>query len=812
LTEKLLNLPLNNCEVCPLLKEGSYNPHNYWGNLDHPDVLFVGEAPGKTEKATGKVFQGRAGKKLISNLKAIGIDNFAMTNVVACRPEVIDKSGFEEKIKDRKPSPTEIKHCAENLDAIIAQVKPKFIVALGATAMQRFKITGGITNNRGSFFDTSYGKVLPIFHPAYILRSPNFEIEFKQDLEKLKSAIETGDITRSKPTGNYIVIEEIEDVEILEKELSSAKVFAFDIESTGLRFYKDKIMGIGFCAKEGLAYYIPLLESRTLKQYWGEEQGLVIDTLSRIMSDPKPAKIAHNGKFDIKFIQHHWNIKVRNFAIDTMLLHYLLDENRPHGLKGLAGFYFPEMKDYDLELRDSLKVKDMDDETFGNVPLEILGPYCAMDCETTYRLAKILIPELKKFPKLQKLFFDLYMPLSKVYTEAELLGVKIDVKYIHQITKESKAKIRRLQRKIFEVAGEEFNLNSPKQLIEILFTKLQFPILLKTASGNPSTAEAALKAIQGKRLKNKKIIDWILEYRGLNKMTSTYLEPMVNRADEHDRIHPSFLLHGTVTGRVSSKDPNIQNIPRDPRIKGMFIPEEGYHFVEMDFSQAELRVMAYYSKDVVMTKQYEQGEDIHLSTACFIFKLKPEEITKRQRKIAKLVNFGYLYGASAKKAHQSITEKMQGDETGITQREAQLFRDRFFQQYAGIDRFIKKSRSLIKREKQIENCFGRIRRLPQIDSPYEEKIAEAMRQGLNALIQGTASDLTQIALIKIHKFLIPYKSRFLFTVHDAIVLEVHESELHLLPILKKIMEEKRKPFNFPIEADIEQYKRRWGND
>jgi DNA polymerase-1 len=192
--------------------------------------------------------------------------------------------------------------------------------------------------------------------------------------------------------------------------------------------------------------------------------------------------------------------------------------------------------------------------------------------------------------------------------------------------------------------------------------------------------------------------------------------------------------------------------------------------------------------------------------------LPPAEISKRQRKIAKLVNFGYLYGASARKAHQSISEKLQGDEISITLREAEQFRRDFFIKYTGIDRFIKKVKRHIMVKKTIVSCFGRIRRLPQVESPYEEKKQEALRQGLNALIQGTASDLTQLALVQIHKFLIPYKSRFLFTVHDAILLEVHKSEKHLLTKLKQIMEQSRKPFNFPVEADISVFKNRWGND
>jgi DNA polymerase-1 len=803
---KGLTLPLSNCFKCSLYRPVSYNPHNYWGTLKNPDVLFIGEAPGKTEKETGKAFQGRAGRLLQDSLRKVGIESFAIANVVACRPEAIDpKYG---KIKDRKPTATEIRHCGENLDAIIAQVNPRYIAALGATAMNRMKITGGITVNRGIMVETEYGQVIPIFHPAYILRAPNFITEFEADLKTLKGFI-SGNQDIKKPQGDYIVIEDSTEVEELEKILSSRKAFSFDIETDGLTFFKDKIMGIGFCNKVGIAYYVPLLKSVSKEPVWGDHQSSVIESLKRIMTNPAK-KIAHNGKFDIKFIQHHWNIEVNNFWVDTMLLHYVLDENKPHGLKELAGFYFPEMRNYNQALRTALTVKDFGDESFGNVPLEILGPYCAMDCESTYRLAKVLLPELT--PPLKKLFMSFYMPLSKVYTEAEILGVKIDVPYIKTIADENDERILELEKTIFEIAEEEFNINSTQQLSHVLFDKLNYPILNKTLSGKPSTAEGALKELTKKLRKKSPILTCVMEYRRLKKMNSTYLRPMVEKVDGNSRIHPSFLLHGTVTGRISSKGPNIQNIPRDPRIKGMFIPEKDYLFVETDFSQAELRVMAYYSGDKVMTQQYMNGEDIHLATAAFIFMKDPSEITKEERKTAKLVNFGYLYGATPQKAHSSINERVDADQEVISLREAKLFRDKFFQNYAGIEKFIRITRMGILRRGYIKSCFGRIRTLPQTESPYDEKRSEAQRQGLNALIQGTASDLTQLALIAMHKFLKPYKSRFMFTVHDAIVFEVHKSEKHLLPKLKKIMEGKYKPFEFPMVADIEIFEHRWGND
>lgn len=804
-TTKEINLPLNNCANCTLYQEKTYHPHNYWGNLNKPDVLFIGEAPGATEQQTGLAFQGRSGQLLKKTLEEIGITNYAIANVVACRPEGLNAYG---KPVDRKPTSTEIKNCSDNFDAIVNHIKPRFIAALGATACSRLKVKGGITSVRGVMSETPYGKVLPVFHPAYILRSPNFKVEFKQDLKLLKDFIDDK-VDIKKPQGDYIIIEDPSEMEALEKDMASRKAFAFDIETDGLKFYENTIMGIGFCNRVGQAYYVPLYKSVSKDPYWGEHQDMVVESLKRIMTNPVK-KMAHNGKFDIKFIDYQWGIQTKNFAVDTMLLHYVLDENRPHGLKTLAGFYFPEMKDYDKYLREALTIKDFDDESFGNVPVEILGPYCAMDCETTYRLAKKLIPELKG--KLKKLFYNFYMPLSKVYQASETIGVKIDVPYIEKIYDENEIKLVDIETEIYRLAGKEFNIASTKQLTEVLFDDFGYPVTLETSSKSPSTSELALKLLI-KKLGNKApIVPLILEFRGLKKMNTTYLKPMLEKVDGNDRIHPSFLLHGTVTGRVSSKGPNIQNIPRDPRIKGMFIPEQGYKFVEIDYSQAELRVMAFYSKDKLMTEQYVKKQDIHLATASFIFMKKPEDVTKDERKTAKLVNFGYLYGATPQKAHSSINERVAAEKEVITLVEAKTFREKFFANYFGINRFIANTRRNILKTGEITSCFGRVRRLPQVQSPLDEKKAEAQRQGLNALIQGTASDLTQLALIRIHKFLLSYKSRFLFTVHDAIVFEIHETEMHLIDEIKEIMEQKVAGFDFPLEADVDIFNNRWGNN
>lgn len=804
--EKKLKLPLTDCESCPLYREASYHPHNYRGNLENPDVVFIGEGPGRAEEETGLVFMGRAGKLLERLCKRFEINNYALFNIVQCHPKIMDQRG---KSKDRKPTSTEIRLCRENLEAFLEQVKPRFICTLGAPATNWMKITGGIGRNRGVLVETSYGKVFPTYHPAYILRSPGFIKDLEEDLQTLKSLIDgTFKEEEMKPRGQYAVVKTLEGVLKVEQMMSNAKHIAFDIETDGLTFHRHDIMGIGFCRREGYAYYIPILTAVDKESFWGENQQEVLKSISRVLtSDNK--KIAQNGKFDIKFIYHYWGIKVKNFWLDTMLMHYLIDENRRHGLKEVGGSHFPEMKDYNRKLRECLTEKKEEEQDFGKVPTQILGEYCGMDCETTFRLAKLLLPRLST--KQKKLLFDLYMPLSEIYTDAELVGIKIDKEYVENLMCKYEGIAGNCLEDVYEHAGEEFNINSYPQLGQILYKKLKFPVIKKTNSGKPATDKATLKELP-RNHKHSGIIEGILKYRSTLKMISTYFRSMLEKVDINDRIHPNFKLTGTVTGRLSSSSPSVQNIPRGPEMRGMFIPEEGYELVSVDYSQIELRVMAFYSKDKEMTRGYMEGEDIHLATACVLFDLPPEKITKTQRKYAKLWNFGAMYGGAPRTIMNAVNEKLGPEDRKITLKEAERFRAIFFKKYGGIERHIREVHRLITKKKYIENIFGRRRRLPEIDSPEQEVQAEALRQGLNAEIQGTASDLTQISVTKLPPILKNRKTRFLFTVHDDILFESPKNELNVILNIKTMMEDVPEGFNFPVEADIERYPKRWGND
>ena len=807
--EPLIDLPLSNCKNCPIYDPKNHHPHNYWGNLDDPEVLFVNESPNPINPRTGKQHNSQDSMLLKRRCTEVGITNFAVYNLVACYAEKENKWG---KMVQKKPAATEIKCCFENLEAVINTLKPKFIVPLGAKPTKRLKVKGKFMTSRGIVHDTPYGKVFPVLSPGYILRSPNYVDDLVGNLKILKKLID-GNYIRPKPKGKYLLADTLPKVEMLINALFKAHRFSFDIETTGLVFYRNKILGIGFSPKGELGYYIPInvkSPDGDIVSYWPKDiEDKVVGLIKNLMEDPYSQKVAHNGKFDLKNLKYHWDIDAKNFYIDTMLLHYLIDENRKHGLTGLAAKYYPEMKNYDAELQRQLSQRKQDEENFADADLETVSTYCATDCDITQRLSYTLYEEADE--QARNLLHNFYMPLSNVYMKSELVGVKIDIPYAKKtLAKYEKLAAEELQ-KVYDIAGEEFNLRSPKQMAHILFDKLNFPIIVKTDSGNPSTAEGTLKEMP-KNIPHREIIDHILNYRGYDKMISTYLKSFIEKADEDGRIHPGFLLHGTVTGRLSSKGPNIQNIPRNPEIKGMIIPEDDYLLVEADYSQAELRVMAYYSGDREMTKAYKNGEDIHRKTASQAFKKPPEEIDKKERKKAKLVNFGYVYGATAAKATASINEKAEDDSQKVTLKEMEFFRTEFFKLYSGVMKYIKQTHRVIQRDKQVTSIFGRRRRLPQIKSPIESKQKEALREGLNAIIQGTASDLTQMALIKIDQLFEGYKSRFLYTVHDAIICEIHKSEHFLIPKIKEIMETPPDGFDFPLVADTEIYQERWSKD
>jgi DNA polymerase-1 len=841
-----ITLPLNNCLKCTLYKQNSYHPYNATGNLVNPKIIIVGEAPGSAEEATGRVFQGRAGQLMRKALGEVGINpevDCLITNVVMCRP--LDATG-----DNRKPEKAEIANCHENLEAILNYYKTiaKLIVPMGATPLKRVSSKGSITNARGTLTDCSYGKMIPSYHPAYILRNMNLLPIMRADFRFVSDFV--GGIEQEEVKGGeYIIINNMELLKWAFERLSEVEQFVFDIESTGLEFWEQKIIGISFSWRRGTGIYLPLWvreaegvadgftdqparDEFNLKPYW---PGIMdkIDNNLRVIFEGPARKTNHNIKFDIKQVEYQFACTIAQVECDSMILHYLYDENQAQGLKEICDLRYKDLRGYSEELKKIIGMSKVEEGQFADAPLSMIANYGARDSDASCRLREDVSKQLSSATI--RFLTHFYMPLTRIYATAELWGVRIDLPYIERVSKELHEKADIESKAIFELAGEEFNINSSKQLIQVLYHKLHLPTINMTKGGSPSTDEKTLKM-----LGNVPIAKRILNYRGHNKNLTTYVDKMPGISDIYGRIHPSNKLTGTVTGRLSSSAPNIQNIPRDPLIKGIFIPQEDFYLLEIDYSQIELRVMAWYSNDPVMLEEYRTGADIHALNCEMLFDVTKENSDpikfKRFRKLTKLCNFGGMYGGSAKKLMTSVNEKLEDEDPHLTMDMSQKFIDFFFSKYKGIAQYLRVQEQIIRKDKQAVSCFGRIRHLPNVDSPDQDKRSEAIREGINAVIQSTASDCTQFSIIMSELALRGFemtweqyfntepldiwntlcnpkwaKSRFLFSVHDAQIWEIHKDEVEkIIPLIKRIMLNPPPPFNMVVDAEEKVYKERWG--
>jgi len=815
-------LPLSKCNQCPLYKANTYRPYNSTGNFINPRILIVGEAPGSAEAITGKVFQGKAGQLMRRTLTEVGLNSdtscFVM-NVVHCRPT-------DEKGDNRKPERQEIACCYENVEVALSYFKNivKVIVPMGAVPLKRLTNKASITNARGIEIKNSYGSIIPSFHPAYVLRNMELLPQFKSDLTHIVNFINN---VNSNKGGEYFLADTIPKVDWLFSRLHDIKHITVDIETTGLNFWSDQILGLSFSWQRKTGVYLPL-------NIWPEDQLREIKyKLSNVLLSSDISKTNHNIKFDIKFLEYWLDIKIQSVRCDTMLSHYLLDENQLHRLKEIADIRYSDLRGYSEEIKDIVGQSKLDDGKLNDVPLEKLAIYGAKDADASFRLFEdIFCKELS--PNAKRLVTHFYVPLTRIYADSETTGVKVDKDYVIKTSEELTLKLKIAEQEIWNIAGKEFNINSPKQLVEILFTNMKLPILNLTPGGSPSTDEKTLKLMG-----NYPICAHILEYRGNAKMLSTYLIKMLNIGDENNRIHPTYKLSGTVTNRFSSESPNIQNIPRDPKIKGIFVPEKDFYLLEIDYNQIELRVMAWYSQDSVMMQEYIDNKDIHTINCMYVFGLTEEQIKtthKRFRKLTKLCNFGGMYGVSAKALMMNVNEKLEKDDPHLTLDSAQKFITFFFEKYKGIGQYIRRVTQIIYKEKKVTNCFGGTRHLPNVESPDADKKAEAVREGVNAVIQGTASNCTQFSIIMIELMFRNinidwetyfntdhitiwnwlcrpkiYKTRFLFSVHDALIFELHKDELFLETKIKEIMLKPPPPFDMIVDAEVKIYKERWGN-
>jgi DNA polymerase I len=574
-------------------------------------------------------------------------------------------------------------------------------------------------------------------------------------------------------------------------QLSTTDILAFDTETTSLDHYSAQLVGISFCAEPGRAAYIPV----------GHDYidvpdqlpvDLVIAKIKPLLENEKILKIGQNLKYDCS-VMANYGIEVKAMAFDTMLESYVIDSNGRHDMDTMAMKYLNHKTITYNDLTKSGK-KQL---PISQIDVESTTQYAAEDADVTLQLHQALWSKLKAQPQLAEIFTAIEMPLVPILAEMERNGVLIDSNLLKSYSNELALKLTNLEQAMFVLAEEEFNPNSPKQLQKILFENQKLPVLKKTPKGDPSTSEEVLTELA----LDYELPKLILTYRGLAKLKNTYTDklPLMVSVKDH-RIHTNYNQTGTVTGRLSSNDPNLQNIPvrneEGRRIRQAFIAPKGYKIVSADYSQIELRIMAHLSKDQGLLDAFNKNKDIHRVTAAETLGIPEEQVTTEQRRNAKAVNFGLIYGMSAFGLAKQL---------GIPRQEAQSYIDRYFKRYPGIAIYMEETRQQATEQGYVETVAGRRLYLPSIKSSRAMERKGAERAAINAPMQGTAADIIKTAMIKIAEFIKQQAKddiRMLMQVHDELVFEIKEEKVAKLnPQIKQIMENCY-PLSIPLSVDI----------
>ena len=548
------------------------------------------------------------------------------------------------------------------------------------------------------------------------------------------------------------------------EKLNAAKLIAVDTETDSLDYMSANLVGISFALENGEAAYLPL-QLDYLDAPKTLEKSTALAAIKPILENPNIRKIGQNIKFDESIFARH-GIELQGVEFDTMLLSYTLNSTGRHNMDDLAKRYLGHET---IEF-ESIAGKGKGQLTFNQIPLEQATEYAAEDADVTMKLQQVLWLKLQEEPTLVELYKTMELPLLHVLSRMERTGVLIDSDALFIQSNEIATRLTALEEQAYELAGQPFNLASTKQLQEILFDKLGLPVLQKTPKGAPSTNEEVLEELAY----SHELPKILVEHRGLSKLKSTYtdkLPQMVN--SQTGRVHTSYHQAVTATGRLSSSDPNLQNIPirneEGRRIRQAFIAREGYSIVAADYSQIELRIMAHLSGDQGLINAFSQGKDIHRSTAAEIFGVSLDEVTSEQRRNAKAINFGLIYGMSAFGLSRQL---------GISRPDAQKYMDLYFQRYPGVQQFMTDIREKAKAQGYVETLFGRRLYLPDINSSNAMRRKGAERVAINAPMQGTAADIIKRAMIKIDEVIRHDPDiEMIMQVHDELVFEVRSEKV-----------------------------------
>jgi DNA polymerase-1 len=549
--------------------------------------------------------------------------------------------------------------------------------------------------------------------------------------------------------------------------LEKSELFAFDTETTSLDYMQAQLVGLSFSVEPHRAAYVPVAHD-----YPGAPDQLdrdwVLERMKPLLEDPSRPKLGQNLKYDMSVLANH-GARMDGISQDTMLESYVLASTATrHDMDSLAKRYLEQET---IHFED-IAGKGAKQLSFDQIPLEQAGPYAAEDADVTLRLHRELYPRLEAEPSLLQLYQEIEVPLVPVLSRMERSGVRIDADLLGAQSKDMAARMQDLEQAAYEVAGRKFNMGSPKQIGEIFFEEKGLPVIAKTPKGAPSTSESVLQQLAEQGHELPRII---LEHRGLAKLKSTYTDKLPQMVSPvTGRVHTSYHQAVAATGRLSSSDPNLQNIPirseDGRRIRRAFIPEDGYRMLAADYSQIELRIMAHLSGDERLLDAFAAGLDIHRATAAEVWGLAPEQVTSDQRRSAKAINFGLIYGMSAFGLARQL---------GIEREAAQEYVDLYFRRYTGVRAFMDSIREQARRDKYVETLFGRRLYLTDIDHSNQSRRAGAERTAINAPMQGTAADIIKRAMIAVDRWIQGEQPsvRMIMQVHDELVFEVAQDAL-----------------------------------
>jgi DNA polymerase-1 len=637
------------------------------------------------------------------------------------------------------------------------------------------------------------GETAPVVDEAKLYKKPQPKTEEQFDL--FGSAIDEGSDearhqyynTLENTTHSYQIIQGDLGIKLLLQNLQNQTSVCFDTETTGLDALHAELVGISFSFEKGKGFYIPFPENQT------EAQSL-IEKLVPFFENETIEKIGQNLKYDLKVLSNY-GVKVKGKLFDTMIAHYLINPDMRHNMDILSETY---LKYAPQSIEVLIGKKGKNQKSMRDVALEEIKEYAVEDADVTLQLAEIFNTELDK-THTKKLFEEIEIPLVTVLASMEKEGINLDVPFLQSLSKELGDDIAKLERRIYEIAGEKFNLASPKQLGDILFDKLKIggAKQKKTKTGQYATGEEILSYLA----KDNEIVSAILDWRSLIKLQNTYVEALPLQVDaKTHRVHTDYMQTVAATGRLSSNNPNLQNIPirteRGRQIRKAFIArDENYTLLSADYSQIELRIIAALCGEENMIKAFQQGEDIHKSTAAKVFNVPLEEVTKEQRSHAKTVNFGIIYGVSAFGL---------SNQTSLSRAESAALIEAYYTTYPKLKSYIQEQIESARENGFVQTILGRRRYLKDINSANAIVRGAAERNAVNAPIQGSAADIIKIAMINIHKRLIAenWKSKMLLQVHDELVFDVHNSELEKIqPMIKHEMEQ-AVVLSVPLEVEI----------